>query len=266
MISKPKKRMSSYLMENREEARRLILKTRIDTTEEMLKEAGLSHGMRTVDFGCGTHVVPDLLTTITGVPATGIDYSEFRCSEARKNSKTNADFLCSHVESTCLSDGQFDFSWSRFLFEYLPDPLIALSEMRRVTKQGGIVAVADLDSQLMNIHPLSQNNQRIHAEAIRSISNYLDINVGRRLPYFFSRTDFTEIGVRVVPHQVFCGELTDAEVVNWKTKFETVKEIVVSNSTISEPEWNRFSHDIINGLVDGSIFYYSILVMVSARV
>lgn len=135
-----------YIMESPEEGNRLEAKTVKSAARRQLRLAGLAPGMHALDVGCGTGAVTRVMASIAGPGRVlGIDSSDDRLSKARALAERAGLAVAFARGDACrlaLPDAAFDFSWSRFLFEYLPAPERALAEMVRVTRPGGIVAVA----------------------------------------------------------------------------------------------------------------------------
>lgn len=101
-------------------------------------EAGVGTGLLTIDCGLAERVLP-------GGRVTGIDISagmvERASQKARAISLTHVEFLQADVEKLPFADDSFDCAIG-YEFLHYTDHLQALSELRRVTKPGGVVATA----------------------------------------------------------------------------------------------------------------------------
>jgi SAM-dependent methyltransferase len=99
-----------------------------------------------------------------------------------------------------LDDDVVDFSYARLLFQHLPNPLEVLGEMRRVTRQGGIVAILDVDDRTNIIHPapngLEDLEKRI-ADAQAAAGG--DRHVGRKLHGYMHEIGLQEVSVEHIP-------------------------------------------------------------------
>jgi len=109
-------------------------------------------GHRVLDLGCGpgTDTVP--LASLVGVngQVTGADYDEAMIAEAEQRAEqagvnTWVRHKCVDAMSLPFETDYFDSCRSERLFQHLPNPAQALSEMTRVTKSGGWVVVLDTD-------------------------------------------------------------------------------------------------------------------------
>ena len=115
----------------------------------------------------------------------GVDANLERIQTARSRVPPAAqaiEFVNADVHDLPMADDSFDFAWSRFVFEYLPNPGLVLREMIRVTRPGGIVAVADLDAQLVNFHPQSASTRDGMQRALHLLAqDGFDPWIGRKL-------------------------------------------------------------------------------------
>ena len=102
---------------------------------QVLRNAGLKPGMRVLDLACGPGIVSVLLAeAVAPAEVIGVDLSESLLDEARayaaSRSASNVRFQQGNVYSLDDSLGQFDFIYTRFLFQHLADPENALRVIR----------------------------------------------------------------------------------------------------------------------------------------
>jgi len=119
-------------------------------THRALKAAGLKRGMRVADLGCGVGMVTALLARLVGPQgvAVGIDYSGEQLAQARQQAKKsggNMAFVEASATETGLASDTFDLVYCRFLLLHLPQPELALREMLRLLKPGGVLLCEDGD-------------------------------------------------------------------------------------------------------------------------
>lgn len=259
----------TYLMESPDEGHRLEAKTVPSAARRQLRLAGLAPGMHALDVGCGTGAVTRVMASIAGPGRVlGIDASDVRLSQASALAEKAGLALAFARGDACrlgLPDAAFDFSWSRFLFEYLPAPERALAEMVRVTRPGGIVAVADLDGQMQTFHPLDAVERARLTRLLAAVrATGFDPDVGRKLYGWFHATGLSDIRVHVRPHQVYAGGIPVSERPNWRRKIETVLPRL--GAAAGGREW-RDEGERLRALIErDDLFYYSTLVIVSGRV
>jgi ubiquinone/menaquinone biosynthesis C-methylase UbiE len=108
-------------------------------------------GDHLLDVGCGTGEAVQELAALAGGGGrvVGVDRSETMIREARRRasgSKLPISFQRGDAHALGFADNAFDGCRAERLFIHLDDPLRALSEMCRVTRSGGRVVVAEVDS------------------------------------------------------------------------------------------------------------------------
>ncbi|MBR0714548.1 class I SAM-dependent methyltransferase [Bradyrhizobium liaoningense] len=109
---------------------------------KLVNFAGIAAGQNVLDVGCGTGV-----TTVTaarrGAKVRGLDLSPVLLERARENAalaKLDIDFREGDAEDLPYGNGEFDTVISQFGHMFAPRPEVAVSEMLRVLKPGGIIA------------------------------------------------------------------------------------------------------------------------------
>ncbi|HEX2878707.1 MAG TPA: class I SAM-dependent methyltransferase [Polyangiaceae bacterium] len=108
----------------------------------LVKFAGVTKGAELLDVGCGTGVV-GLTAARLGARVTGADLTPELIAHAKENAvlmKLEASFLEADVEALPFPDAKFDFVVSQVGHMFAPRPEVAIKEMLRVLKPGGVVA------------------------------------------------------------------------------------------------------------------------------
>ena len=106
--------------------------------------AEIGDAPRVIDVGCGTG---SLLFERAKNPARtqvfGIDASaDFIAAARAASDDPRLDLRQGDAAAMPYGDGQFDAAISQLVLQFVPDPIKALSEMRRITRSGGVVAAA----------------------------------------------------------------------------------------------------------------------------
>jgi ubiquinone/menaquinone biosynthesis C-methylase UbiE len=255
-----------YLMESPQEGERLHQKTDLAFAESNLRLAGLRPGMQSIDVGCGIGMLTVLMHRISGHAKTvGVDGSASRIEAARRRVPprlSGVEFVTADIRVLPQDDDIFDFSWSRFVFEYLRDPAMVLTEMKRVTRPGGVVAVADLDSQLLNFHPQSAPTaERMH-QALHLLADHgFDPCVGRKLYALFVKAGLRDIKATVVPYQTFCGGLPAEARENWRQKLAAAGAMLLALDPSGR--WDELGELVLGEMSSDDSFYYSTLIVVT---
>lgn len=252
-------------MDSEDEGARLEAKLDATTTRDQMIRAGLRAGMTALDVGCGSGAGTRVMAEITGSgKATGADSSSDRIAQAKLNaSSSGVSYEVGSAGNLPFENASFDFTWSRFLFEYLAEPNAALAEMMRVTKPGGIVAVADLDHQLQTFWPMSEAMVADTDAALLLLrSHSFDPHVGRRLFGWFKVAGMSDVQVRMEFHQVYAGAMPETHLRNWQQKLRTSTAKLIAIDGDSQ-RWQRLANDLLRLFQRDDFFYYAPLVIVS---
>jgi ubiquinone/menaquinone biosynthesis C-methylase UbiE len=161
--------------------------------QHALRAAGVKPGQRVLDVACGTGVVARAALDM-GCVAVGVDLNEAMLQVARSRAP-NGDFFEGSASSLPFEADSFDAAIMQFALMYVPDRVLALSEMRRVVIDGGpVVAVVWA--------PIDTN------PGYRALANLFDDVAGEhamtfRSPYSFGvpevlESTFTAAGLRDV--------------------------------------------------------------------
>jgi SAM-dependent methyltransferase len=103
---------------------------------------GQPPGARWLDVGCGTGALTaTILRTAAPSAVLGVDPSpDFVAHAAAHLADPRAAFREGSAQDLPADDGTFDAVVSGLVLNFVPDPVAALAEMRRVTRPDGVVA------------------------------------------------------------------------------------------------------------------------------
>lgn len=115
-------------------------------------------GRSLLDVGCGPGTITvDLAHRVAPGAVTALDSSnqalELARSAAEEAGADNVGFVRSDVHDLALADDAFDVVHAHQVLQHVADPVRVLSEMRRVARPGGVVAVCDSDYSGMYWYP-----------------------------------------------------------------------------------------------------------------
>jgi ubiquinone/menaquinone biosynthesis C-methylase UbiE len=155
-----------------------------------------------LDVACGPGLLACAFARVAR-HATGIDMTPAMLQQARKTQQDqglqNVSWQPGDVYSLPFPPAQFSIVSSRFVFHHLQDPLAALMEMKRVSKPGGRIVVADMA-------PLPAK-----ADALNTAERLRDPSHVRTLPLDELRGLFSQCGLAAPQVNTYRmeGELED---------------------------------------------------------
>lgn len=221
----------TYLMESPREGQRLLVQERANPSRESLLAAGLRPGMRVLDIGCGSGGVALAAAALVGPSGSvlGVDPSQARLDEARRlvGDAANVEFRQASFPSTGLEPDGFDFVYSQFVLEYLPDPRAALAEMVRTARPGGTVAVTDIDGLGLANWPTPQ----VVIDGLITVERALqkvgfDLFVGRKIFHELRLMGLGTVGVHLAPLYLVAGAAEAWLVDDWALRLENIAPVV----------------------------------------
>lgn len=111
----------------------------------VLELAAPRPGERALDAGCGTGLYTRRLVA-AGATVTGVDADEEMLAAAGA-ATAGASFVQADVAALPFDDGTFDLSLAVTVLCFVADPLRVVRELVRVTRPGGRVVLAELNSR-----------------------------------------------------------------------------------------------------------------------
>ena len=118
--------------------------------ESELRILDLKPRMKVLDAGCGTGAITrKIASKVFPEQACGVDIDPVFISEAKKLAANdhinNVSFDLGNIDSLAFDNGTFDLSYCRLVLMHAKNPVKTVTELKRVTKKGGIVAASDTD-------------------------------------------------------------------------------------------------------------------------
>jgi ubiquinone/menaquinone biosynthesis C-methylase UbiE len=127
--------------------------------EDFLAEIGIASGSRAVDLGCGAMGILGPLArgvgeagTVIGVEGNPVRLAAARAYVAEANLR-NTTIVPGTVVATGLPSGQFDLVHCRFVFATVGWAEAILTEMLRLLRPGGCIAIQEPDGSCWNVSP-----------------------------------------------------------------------------------------------------------------
>ena len=113
--------------------------------ESLCEAADLGAGSRVLDVACGNGNAT-LAAARRFCETTGLDYVPALLARARQRAaaeRLGIDFIEGDAEALPFADGSFDAAISTYGVMFAPDQARAASELTRVVRQGGVIALAN---------------------------------------------------------------------------------------------------------------------------
>lgn len=189
--------LDDYILESGEaelERLRDQARTLAPATERLLRQAGLTSGMRCLDAGCGPGEGMRIIGRIVG-PAghvTGIDrdratgeqaLARLRAEEAAQFAFVEGDV--DHLDP--VPGAPFDLVFARLLLCHMADPVTTLGHLAALVRPGGRLVLMDYDMSRMAVrpeHPAIERGFEILTECFRRSGK--DADAGLRLGQYLA--------------------------------------------------------------------------------
>ena len=196
----------SYLLsDSAVELERLRLQAKVwePSAEAMLDRVGIRPGWNCVDLGCGAMgILRPLSVRVGGAgEVVGVDADALQLAAARayvqEEGLENVRILEQDAYRTALPGESFDFAHVRFLFAPVGRDDELLTELLRLTKPGGTIAVQEPDSSAWGYYPQSPEWERLKEAILAAFrSGGGDFDAGRRTHQMLRRVGLEDIQVR----------------------------------------------------------------------
>lgn len=261
----------TYLMENKDEIKRLEIKTDSQSVKEQALWAGLKPGMKIADIGCGTGKTTSILYNLAqpGGKAIGFDISEERINFARENyGKKDLEFEIFDILKPFPENYKFDFVWIRFILEYFKKEAFSIvKNISKILNPGGILCLIDLDHNCLNHYPLSERLERTLFNAMRILEEKANFDpyMGRKLYSFLYDLGFEDIDVKVQAHHLIFGEIQEKDAFNWLKKIEVLAKKVNFNFDEYEDGFKGFLREFKDFFLNPRRFTYTPIILCKGR-
>lgn len=108
--------------------------------DEFAAFVGVTPGQRALDVGCGPGALTSTLVALLGESAVAAVDPSAPFIEAIRRHYPGVDSRLAPAEELPFANATFDLALAQLVIHFMADPVAGLSEMRRVTRPGGLVA------------------------------------------------------------------------------------------------------------------------------
>jgi SAM-dependent methyltransferase len=221
---------NTYIMEDPREKRRLADKVDADHWVAQYLEPRVEAAACILDVGCGPAVLAGAAARrFFEAQLTGIEQSDDRFAEATRSLEPlpNAKVVQGNACAMPFDASQFDFVYTRFMLEYLPQPEQAIREMVRVALPGGKVMLQDLDGQLVWHYPVDEELQAMIETVLKHMAQTgFDPFIGRKLYSLAVAAGLVDICVEAEPYHFYAGRIDDDNYRLWELKLDIALPIM----------------------------------------
>lgn len=223
-------------------------------------------GDRVLDVGCGSGIDTIALSKIVGSTGQvlGVDYDHSMIAESEKFAeKEGVSAWVKHkladATSLAFDAAYFDSCRSERLFQHLPNPVLALQEMIRVTKIGGTVVVLDADWATVSLNTREVDTER---RLLRFFAEHMLNNgyAGRQLYRLFK-----EQGLRNVSFEVFPLVVTSYAFHRQIILADRLEADALAKNIVTEDELRQFQRDSEQADANGTFFITCCMILVSGQ-
>ncbi len=169
----------------------------------LLERMGLRDGQDVLDLACGPGIISRLIAQAhPSSKVTALDLNGELLDVARKEAAavglTSIRFQQGDVYAPPLADGQFDFIYSRLLFQHLEDPLRALMSIRSLLRPGGVLCILDVDDSWLTLVPEPEGFSSFTANAVRAQAERGgNRQIGRQLGRLLEQSGYDRVEMHV---------------------------------------------------------------------
>ncbi len=155
---------TNFQVEYTDEAKRFLYRRRAATHGAFFLPY-VEAGMRLLDVGCGPgSITADWAQQVQPAEVVGVDLDPAQLALARTHAQalglTNIRFEQADVQQLPFEDCSFDAAFVHGVIEYLPDPIQAFGEIRRVLKPGGLLGSRHSDWGNFLFSPATPHTER----------------------------------------------------------------------------------------------------------
>lgn len=170
-----------------------------------LEIMGLKPNMKVLDAGCGTGAVTRRMASkVFPERAYGVDVDPVFIDVAKKSAARegvkNVHFELGNIDDLKFGKETFGLSYCRLVLMHVDNPVRTISELKRVTKSGGIIGASDVDDGAMLWFPQTPKLFELWSKfGQRAKLRGDDRYVGRQLFSIFTSAGLSSVNIYPLP-------------------------------------------------------------------
>lgn len=208
--------VSSFSANTQAEIRRLDAQVDLfwPSERELIVRYGLRDGMDYLDCGCGPGRLIELLKdSFPTLQCTGLEMDPILVEAATVKLQGRGFLDCRVIEGTVerpnLPEQSFDFITMRLVLEHVPDPVVALQNLRRLLRPGGRLFLIsnDFENHTRTWPPVPELDQLYEAYCTSRRRDHGDPCIGRRVPRLLAAAGLSVVAQEIeVAHNAIVGD------------------------------------------------------------
>jgi ubiquinone/menaquinone biosynthesis C-methylase UbiE len=248
-------RESDYFMGGtEEEVMRLELQA-VALSEIIDKEIdamNIQSGMSVLDAGCGSGAITRKFARKAHPgKVTGVDFDkiflEYAKSIATDEGIENVEYELGDIEYLSYPDGSFDLTYCRLVLMHVKDTVETVKELGRVTREGGIVAISDVDDDATILHPhmpTMMDMWKKYGQWAKTMK--MDRHIGRQLFSILSQAGLE--GIKIIPISICITQETPEQLKMFISVpvqlVEEAKEMLLKEGIITKDEFETMMKEV----------------------
>jgi SAM-dependent methyltransferase len=204
------------------ECERLDAQASLAGVSDHVRHVPARTGMRILDAGCGSGSMAREIAKAAPEAAVGIDLRDQYVDYARRRAQAdclhNLTFEKADVRELTFADSVFDVVWTKYLLQWVADPMRPMREFARVLKPGGLLVSANFDGFAVTHHPPDPAIQPMMELVFNGL---VDPFIGRKMAGMCRECGLIDIDAKLETDRVFTvvGTIDPERRHNWEIQW-----------------------------------------------
>jgi SAM-dependent methyltransferase len=220
----------AYIIHSDEECERLEAQALLAEISDHLRHIPAQPGMKILDAGCGSgSMAREIAKETPNTTVVGIDLREDYIDYARRRTAEeglkNLSFETGDIRELSYSDESFDVVWTKYVLQWVTEPMRAMREFARVLKPGGLLVSANFDGFALTHEP---PDPAIQPMAEFLFGNLVDAFIGRKMAGMCRDCGLVDIDVKMEADRVYTvvGKIDPERRRNWEVQWSGARKPV----------------------------------------